>query len=56
MITIRQVSKDHSYILRGDEWLATTNNQDAELVRKAFEDREATIANGTVNQSTEEKT
>ena len=36
-ITIKQVSKEHSYIMRGDEWLASVKNEYAELVRAAFE-------------------
>ena len=39
-ITIKQVSKEHSYIMRGDEWLASVKNEYAEIVRAAFQDNE----------------
>jgi hypothetical protein len=39
VIAIKQISKDHSYIVndKGD-WLATTTNELAEIVRKAIDD------------------
>ena len=36
-ITIKKVSKEHSYIVLEDRWLATTHNDFAELVLAAFQ-------------------
>lgn len=56
MIVVKQVSREHSYILDDGKWLATVKNEHAEVIREAYDGIYSESANRTAQLQTQSNT